>query len=169
MKGDYVGETAKEVEARVLEDVDPDLMHSRETLRVEYGDLTTILNENARLRAQVNQLQAHGTLTVLSNRDLKEVDKARPGVADRMMRFSRIMAAKLRVNAHKGTWTKTSLEDLLRMLGDEVNELAHEVERFGDQRCKPIDIARECGDVANFAMFIADVCGGLDVDPPMDG
>lgn len=83
--------------------------------------------------------------------------------------FAQKMKNKLEENAHKGDregWTRDPPAALLRRLREEVRELAELIstEAMG---CGPLEvegIAREAADVANFAMMIADCCGGLVLD-----
>ncbi len=80
--------------------------------------------------------------------------------------FQSLMWEKLKANAHKGGWQESSLPDLTRRLGDEVVELGAELIGYAEatdsvRLSMRAAIARECADVANFAMFIADVVGGL--------
>ena len=70
------------------------------------------------------------------------------------------MAEKLAANTHKGTWKHDDAFRLLVRLREEVEELHRAIETEGSAA-----IAREAADVANFAMFIADVVGGLAVQP----
>lgn len=67
------------------------------------------------------------------------------------------MIEALRANAYKGTWQEGfTAREALRRLHDEVDELVVALE--GDNRQL---IVREAADVANFAMMIADLRGGL--------
>jgi NTP pyrophosphatase (non-canonical NTP hydrolase) len=77
-----------------------------------------------------------------------------------VLAFARRMEAKLEANRHKGNregWLKDSPFDLFRRLRDEADELGEAL------RCRSESevIANEAADVANFAMMIADVVGGL--------
>lgn len=76
-----------------------------------------------------------------------------------LRRFSYVMAEKLRENEDKGAWWLDTVDRLFELLTDEVEELR--VELFEKGTRVPLDVAREAADVANFAMFIADVAGGL--------
>lgn len=95
--------------------------------------------------------------------------------------FADEMEAKLVENRHKGDrerWARDEDSALLRRLEEEVAELRAAVEEpVPDCGCREIDcphlgtmfrraerlarIVREAADVANFAMMIADVAGGL--------
>lgn len=76
--------------------------------------------------------------------------------------FANAMEEKLRANDHKGGWEEMRPEWLTGRLKGEVEELCEAVhpaqgpaDRFPDR------IIGEAADVANFAMMVADVCGGL--------
>ena len=80
--------------------------------------------------------------------------------------FTKVMFEKLKANRHKGGWQKCQPMDLYARLLDEQKEL-HEslVTHFSkdpDAREHTAEsVAKECADLANFAMMIADVVGGL--------
>lgn len=65
--------------------------------------------------------------------------------------FNDVQLSKLIENTHKGTWKEKSIEFLLKRLKQEIVELEHALE-LGNHN----EIFRECGDIGNFAMFIAD-------------
>lgn len=65
--------------------------------------------------------------------------------------FSDQMLTKLRENRGKGGWRHETDFSLLGSIANELHELVDAL-HAGD----PKEIARECADVANFAMFIAD-------------
>lgn len=77
--------------------------------------------------------------------------------------FAQLMLLKLAKREFKGDWRTMTIEELFVLLQDEVEELKDEVlehlcaSSFGNRQ----SIVDECVDVANFAMFIADVVGGL--------
>src|SRR5688572_3388734 len=71
--------------------------------------------------------------------------------------FVGLMEERLWANAHKPGWKQDSAPALFRRLQEEAAELDGAID-FGT----PGEIAKEAADVANFAMMIADVCGGLD-------
>jgi len=79
-------------------------------------------------------------------------------VAPRLRLFLNQMYLKLRENDHKGDWRlELGIPELWELLEDEIEELAQAINsNLGSQ-----EIVRECADVANFAMMIADVAGGL--------
>lgn len=76
-----------------------------------------------------------------------------------VMAFAEIMEEKLLENEIKGGWADCSPGFLLGRLDDEVLELIAECRRPDRD---PKRIVREAADVANFAMMVADVCGGLE-------
>ena len=72
------------------------------------------------------------------------------------------MVKKLEKNKHKGGWSSCTPEYLSRRLGQELKELrsimyAH----YHHSENTKIQIIRECADIANFAMMIAENVGGL--------
>jgi NTP pyrophosphatase (non-canonical NTP hydrolase) len=77
--------------------------------------------------------------------------------------FAQEMENKLAENRHKGDrdmWRESDPLDLFKRLTEEVDELANELWRPDIER-NPERILRECADVGNFAMMIADVAGRL--------
>jgi hypothetical protein len=73
-----------------------------------------------------------------------------------VMAFARLMEQKLRENDHKGHWRGYSLEILERLLREELEKLKRAL-----MYSPPGIVARRAANVANFAMMIADNCGGL--------
>jgi NTP pyrophosphatase (non-canonical NTP hydrolase) len=67
-------------------------------------------------------------------------------------KFIKAMQQKLDENDHKPGWKDEDPQELLYLLTEEVEELRHAILFQGAD-----DIVRECADVANFAMMIADV------------
>lgn len=67
--------------------------------------------------------------------------------------FSGIMEMTLKENDHKGGWgaEQCTMDYLTGRLQEEVNELVSSLESGRKE-----EIIRECADVANFAMMIAD-------------
>lgn len=78
------------------------------------------------------------------------------GLRPEVARFAGIMESCLRDNDHKPGWKQDIPPALFRRLQEEAAELDGAID-FGT----PGEIAKEAADIANFAMFIADVCGGL--------
>lgn len=76
--------------------------------------------------------------------------------------FSVAMRRKLEANRHKDGWETGNLSsDLSHLMGrlqDEISELRLSV---ATSDLDPGAVLDECADVANFAMMIADVVGGL--------
>jgi hypothetical protein len=86
---------------------------------------------------------------------------------DTLDRFQDVMLAKLNENAHKGGWKAIHPRELLLRARWELDELERAITTW--EKCKtPVSkafqgdaVAREAADVANYCVFIADVCGGL--------
>lgn len=79
--------------------------------------------------------------------------------------FADLMEAKLSENDHKPGWKEDHPEDLLSRLYEEADEIRRSWDHWRGtawprEQLGPV-IGRECADVANFAMMIADVCGAL--------
>jgi len=80
--------------------------------------------------------------------------------------FGKEMVKKLEENAHKGGWGRCTPTYLSRRLGNELKELRaimHNPYKTADTKK---EIIRECADIANFAMMIAENVGGL--TPPKE-
>lgn len=80
-----------------------------------------------------------------------------------VQRFAAAMERELRANDHKGGWRNDAPGRLLRRLWQEADELAraldaHKTDPSAETSAR---VASEAADVGNFAMMIADVCGGL--------
>lgn len=76
--------------------------------------------------------------------------------------FVDIMLEKLHANDHKSHWCDQTLDHLRACLFDELRELAQELSRVTQD--VPA-IGRECADVANMAMMIADRVGAVKPNP----
>jgi len=63
------------------------------------------------------------------------------------------METKMLLNEHKGGHARLKIDDLMKLLHQEVRELKGAVE---DKDYK--EVIMECADVANYAMMIADKC-----------
>lgn len=70
--------------------------------------------------------------------------------------FKLAMLQKLLENEHKKTWENLNREQLMFFIVQELKELAEALEGG-----TPEEVRRECADVANFAMMIADNFGDL--------
>lgn len=70
--------------------------------------------------------------------------------------FADAMERKLLLNDHKSGWKHESVMFLLPRLRQELRELTRAVGEGTEE-----DVLSEAADVANFAMMVADVCGGL--------
>ena len=89
--------------------------------------------------------------------------------------FAILMEKKLRENDHKSGWKENHPIDLIVRLREETEEifafgislrsaqLRHNECRWAPQQksSQADEIGKECADVGNFAMMIADVCGAL--------
>lgn len=84
-------------------------------------------------------------------------------------KIAELMQHKLDKNKHKECvvmnpdnkgrgWDKCDVRWLLMRLREE----ADEIEKALNDNEEPIEVAKECADVCNFAMMIADNVGGLD-------
>jgi len=118
-----------------------DLTHRQQADRIDSNNLRA---ENVKLRTDIARLEKW--------RDIGEgmVGPTWPYV----LRFARIMEKKLSMNRHKGDregWRNISSYTLLAKLQSELGELLDAL-----QNNRPVEIAEECADVANFAMMIAD-------------
>ena len=82
-----------------------------------------------------------------------KVEELRPEV----LAFAHAMEAQLRANDHKPGWKSDTLDSLHRRLVEESKEVLDSI----NEEAPPNTIAKECADVANFAMMLADRCGGL--------
>jgi len=92
---------------------------------------------------------------------LDEAEKTRAGAMAYHLRpevgaFAAIMEAELRKHDDRPGWKNEDVQWLFSRLKDESAELIKAIHTKG-----PISVGREAADVANFAMMIADVTGGL--------
>jgi NTP pyrophosphatase (non-canonical NTP hydrolase) len=81
--------------------------------------------------------------------------------------FAELMEQVLRDNDHKGGWEDEAASRLLDRLTQEVTEVREVLRRHdlpGPEWQRRV--AREAADVANYAMMIADVIGGLPARTP---
>ena len=105
---------------------------------------------------------------------MQTVDVGNPDVVreelESLRAFSLHMLRKMQENRHKGGWKGDLPRRLLARLREEVEELEGAVSRWeaapGIERTEEVavlaeQVAREAADVANFSLFVADVCGGL--------
>lgn len=72
-------------------------------------------------------------------------------------RFAKLMEQQLVANDHKGGWSHEHVDHLVVRLVEEVSELMGAI-AYGSGSDV---VAKEAADVANFAMMVADVVGGL--------
>lgn len=94
--------------------------------------------------------------------------------------FTDIMKSKLDANTHKGmdgAWRKLTVGVLFKLLVKEIDELENIIDKHGNvpQGFKntklleddiAIEVSRECADVANYAMMIADTMKRLTMPQP---
>jgi hypothetical protein len=79
-------------------------------------------------------------------------------------RFAAAMEAKLRLRDYRGGWQNEPSDWLLERLQEEVEELEKCLHPLRKEPT-PAKVLDEAVDVANFAMFIADVRGALKDEP----
>lgn len=75
-------------------------------------------------------------------------------IRNEVLWFAEQMEKKLKKNDNKPHWLDSSPDYLLERLCDEVKELM-QARQHGKS---PTFVIKECADVANFAMMIADMC-----------
>jgi len=82
---------------------------------------------------------------------------------DEVHQFAQLMEVKMRKHDPSTRWKKSKRQDLLLALEKELEKLRPLVkyEAINEKSIAPEEIASQAADVANFAMMIADVCGGL--------
>ena len=82
-------------------------------------------------------------------------------MSDEVLRFAKLMQSRIddRNEKYQGkTWKDATVESLFTHLQEEVKELTEAIQSGGTFRSVKI----EAVDVANMAMMIVDVCGGLE-------
>lgn len=79
-------------------------------------------------------------------------------------RFAEAMIEKLNEpkNLEKGNWVNCSFAHLQKRLLEEIKELEDVIEKWWDDDASEEEVLKECADVANFAMMIADKVGALE-------
>jgi NTP pyrophosphatase (non-canonical NTP hydrolase) len=131
----------------------------------EAGDKWEVIGPAAASDSETNEMAALRALPQ-AREDAQPVAALRPVV----LAFAHLMEAKLKENDWKRGWKKDSALALLGRLREETAELDEKVQarsRFQLAINPPPAlrlnelIANEAADVANFAMMVADVCGGL--------
>jgi len=70
--------------------------------------------------------------------------------------FAGEMEKKLRENDHKGGWNSCDVDWLVSRMTEELQELDDVVQQYRQGFASREEVRRECADVANFAMMIAD-------------
>jgi hypothetical protein len=118
-------------------------------------DLVTSLRVEKR---QIQEaLQAEWAKVEAAEAELQAWRSLRPEV----QAFALAMEERLKANDHKGTWKGCDTDYLLDRLREEWVELRYAVMARNVFGRDPEQIRHEAADAANFALFIADVCGGL--------
>lgn len=85
-------------------------------------------------------------------------------IRDEVVQFAQLMEVKMRKHDPSTRWKKSKRTDLYLALKKELEKLEPLVKfpiEADKKTITPDDIASQAADVANFAMMIADVCGGL--------
>jgi hypothetical protein len=80
------------------------------------------------------------------------------GTREEVQWFAKQMEKKLKENDHKTHWSQCDIQYLSVRLYEEVQELGREL-WFYEQNPAPhnaVNVIKECADIANFAMMIAD-------------
>lgn len=120
------------------------------------------------------------TAFVAPSTNLEEAEKRARELRPEVLAFAHLMERKLRENDHKPGWKRDNPQALLCRIGDETRELALAVAGWGANLTQGMDdlgrgadplsladrqirVGREAADVANFAMMVADRCGGLEL------
>jgi len=71
--------------------------------------------------------------------------------------FAEWMEVKLEENDHKGGWDDMGFPELIERMKDEIQELESVIDKnIDDPVIRARAVLRECADIANFAMMIAD-------------
>jgi NTP pyrophosphatase (non-canonical NTP hydrolase) len=68
------------------------------------------------------------------------------------------METELKKNDFRGGWRNQNPEVMMAKLWDEVYDLDDQVEGYLDGKGDREQILKEAVDVANYAMFVADIC-----------
>lgn len=118
--------------------------------------------EAAQLQAYIRQLEL--AMRDAADRQLEGTAGLRPPV----LAFAWLMEGKLRKHdADRGArgWQDDRPEALRDRIGDELAEVTQALRQWTNPNsCEATarnTVANECADVGNFAMMVADVCGGL--------
>ncbi|PEP86132.1 hypothetical protein [Bacillus pseudomycoides] len=70
--------------------------------------------------------------------------------------FAEQMESKLQENDHKGGWKQCGKYWLFERMQEEMTELLQELSLFSNDAENEDRVIKECADIANFAMMIAD-------------
>jgi hypothetical protein len=120
--------------------------------RTQCGGRVSDLSKEGICPLCCNDIKVLPSGTVLDPDDIHPQRQESPVPRDAIVRFSRYMEQKLKINDHKKHWNVCSDQYLLSRLKEEVFELEQEMGKSGSG----MDVIQECADVANFAMMIAD-------------
>lgn len=71
--------------------------------------------------------------------------------------FAQSMEIELRKNEFRGNWGEHDPEEMMAKLWDEVYDLDDQVEAYMNGNGDKDKILKEAVDVANYAMFVADI------------
>lgn len=82
----------------------------------------------------------------------KDNEPFMPEIRDKLNWFHSYMAEKLLENRHKRHWSTLSVFACLNMMDHEIRELQEAIDANLDEE----EVRKECADVANYALFIAD-------------
>ena len=72
--------------------------------------------------------------------------------------FAQEMEKELKNNEFRGDWRECGPSDMMARLWDEMYDLDDQVEKVCEGKGDRMAVLKEAVDVANYAMFVADVC-----------
>ena len=92
---------------------------------------------------------------------VRELPRSKKSDLSAVLKFAKVMLKKLYKNRHKAHWSEADYDYLISRLDDEVDELKAEILRLYNKsghlnRRRAMKAIRECADVGNFSMMIAD-------------
>jgi NTP pyrophosphatase (non-canonical NTP hydrolase) len=119
-----------------------------------------VRGEQCELSEAVEEVETDAEWAARAARELASLVKGPPRLE--VQRFAEIMEDKLVENDGKRGWRRNDAYQLHDRLLEEAAELRQAMtDAGGDAAPNASTIAREAADVANFAMMIADIAGGL--------
>ncbi|WP_342761956.1 hypothetical protein [Bacillus sp. BR3(2024)] len=141
-----------------------DLEHGNDHINIVevYSGIEWIREVEGRIRKKYNYKSVKIINFIpLVNEETEQVTK-KSVIAARgsIVWFAEHMESKLKENDHKGGWEENTVDDLFEKLKLELIELQKELAPDLVPSSIPVwaaNIIRECSDIANFAMMIADV------------